>query len=130
MTEFSDVSEQERRNFRVSVQMNSFLYPVDGNWEGRRRIETINVSCGGIAFYASPGLEIGETAEVVLPMTVPPLIIQVRLLRKQDINQDRSWYGAKFVELRPEADQMIGEAVFDIQRQNRLRDLNKPEEEV
>ena len=130
MAEFSAMTEQQRRNFRVPVQMDSFVYPADKSWSGRRKIQTIDVSCGGIAFYADPGLKPGDIVEVVLPMTVNPLIVQVELLRKEQTEGEYARYAAKFIALGPEADQMIGEAVFQIQRQNRLWTRNEEETEV
>ncbi len=130
MIEFSAMTEQQRRNFRVPVEMDSFIYPIDRSWSGRRKIQTIDVSCGGIAFYSDPGLEIGDIVEVVLPMTANPLIVQVKLLRKEQTEGKCACYAAKFIALGPEADQMIGEAVFHIQRQNRLWVRNEEEREV
>ena len=129
MTEFSAMTEQQRRNFRVPVEMDSFVYPIGKRWSGRRKIRTIDVSCGGIAFYTDPGLEVGEVVEVVLPMTANPLIERIELLRKERVTWERVCYTGKFIALRPEADKMICEAVFGIQRENRLRELSKSEEE-
>ena len=120
MTEISAMTDDERRNFRVPVQRDSFVYPADGSWQGRRRIQTVDMSCGGIAFCGDSGLEVGDTAEVVLPMMEHPLIVQVRLLRKEKTTENRACYGAKFIELTPEAEQLICQAVFGVQRQNRL----------
>ena len=120
MTEFhSTIEDDERRNFRVPVQEKSFLYPVDGSWKGRRAIETIDLSCGGIAFYSDSGMNSGDVAEVVIPMTANPLLLQIKLLRKDEVTAERARYAAKFVALQPEEDQMICEAVFNIQLQNR-----------
>ena len=121
MTEFHSTIDDERRNFRVPVQEKSFLYPVDGSWKGRRAIETIDLSCGGISFYSDSGMNSGDIAEVVIPMTANPLLLQIKLLRKDEVTAERARYAAKFVALQPEEDQMICEAVFNIQLQNRSR---------
>ena len=129
MAEFHSAIDAERRNFRVPVQVNSFLYPVDGSWKGRRAIETIDLSCGGIAFYSDSGMNIGDLAEIVIPITTNPLLLQIKLLRKDEVTAERAWYAAKFVELQPEEDQMICEAVFHVQLQNRARRKNTEEME-
>ena len=129
MAEFHSATDAERRNFRVPVQVNSFLYPVDGSWKGRRAIETIDLSCGGIAFYSDSGMNIGDLAEVVIPITTNPLLLQIKLLRKDEVIAERARYAAKFVELQPEEDQMICEAVFNVQLQNRARRKNTEEME-
>ena len=129
MAEFHSAIDAERRNFRVPVQVNSFLYPVDGSWKGRRAIETIDLSCGGIAFYSDSGMKIGDLAEVVIPITTNPLLLQIKLLRKDEVTAERARYAAKFVELQLEEDQMICEAVFNVQLQNRARRKNTEEME-
>ena len=130
MTEFSAMSDNQRRNFRVPVQMDSFVYPADGSWQGRRRIQTVDLSCSGISFCAGQGLEIGDIVEVVLPMTADPLIVPAELLRKETLTENRICYAAKFIELQPEAEQMICQAVFGIQRQEWLNRSNRGEMEV
>ena len=129
MIEFSAMADNRRQNFRVPIQMDSFVYPTDGSWQGRRRIRTEDLSCSGISFSADPEMEIGDVMEVVLPMTADPLIVQIELLRKEELTNSTR-YGAKFIELRPEAEQMICQAVFDIQRRERLNRSNTKEREV
>ena len=63
-------------------------------------------------------------AEVVLPMTAYPLIVRIELLRKEKLTWNRICYAAKFIELQPEAEQMICQAVFQIQCQERLNRSN------
>ena len=124
MTEFQInqmKTEWERRNFRIPVEMDSFLYPTDHSWQGRRRLKTVDLSCGGLAFYADSGLEIGDVAQVVLPMTVDPLIVRIKLLRKENAAEKKTFYAAKFIDLSTEEDQMICEAVFNIETKNRPR---------
>ena len=62
---------EARQNLRVPVRFESFLYPVSGSWKGRRSIVSQDLSCGGIAFFCSPPPEIGETVELVVPITAP-----------------------------------------------------------
>ena len=127
MTEFSAAAENQRRNFRVPIQMDSFVYPADGSWQGRRSIQTVDLSCSGISFCTGPGLDVGDVVEVVLPMTAQPLIIRAELMRKEKITWNRICCAAKFIELQPEAEQMICQAVFSIQRQERLNRSNTGE---
>ena len=39
-----------RRNLRVPIKFNTFIYPITGRWQGRREIQSIDLSCGGVAF--------------------------------------------------------------------------------
>ena len=104
-----------RRSLRMPVKFNSFIYPVDGSFLGRMALRSIDLSHGGVAFYAPPGLEIGTVAEVVIPVTVEPLIVKMQILRKQELNNGKVYYAAKFVELQDAEEDLICKAVFGIQ---------------
>ena len=108
-----------RRNLRIPVQFDSFLYPLTGNWTGRRRLRSIDLSCGGLAFYADDRLEIGERAEAVVPTNTQPLVMRIQILRRQPLENDLAYYGSKFVDMHRTEEQMICETVFSIQLQNR-----------
>jgi len=70
-----------RKNLRVPVHFNSFIYTVNGGWRGRREVESNDLSCGGIAFFTDCSLQIGEQIEVVIPVTSEPLVVRCELLR-------------------------------------------------
>lgn len=110
-----------RRNLRIPVTFNSYLYPISGSWKGRKALQSIDLSCGGIAFYADDGLEAGETVEIVIPKTTFPLIVKMGILRKEKLNGEQTFYAGKFLQLEREEENMIREAVFSIQLQNRKR---------
>ena len=46
-----------RRNLRVPVKFDSFVYPITGSWRGRRSVQSLDLSCGGVAFRGDAGLE-------------------------------------------------------------------------
>ena len=56
------------RNLRVPIRFASFIYPLPGaQWQGRRAISSIDLSCGGVAFYCAPTLQVGDCCEIVIP---------------------------------------------------------------
>ena len=114
-----------RRNLRIPVVFDSFLYPIKGQWKGRRSIRSIDLSCGGIAFYGDQGLEIGEQAEVVIPITTEPLIVQIQILRIQELKHGRTYYAAKFINMCLDEEHKICEAVFGIELENHSRAVRK-----
>ena len=119
------LNPEMRRNLRIPVVFDSFLYPVKGQWKGRRSIRAIDLSCGGIAFYSDQGLEIGEQAEVVIPITTAPLILQIQILRIQELKHGRTYYAAKFINMCFDEEQMVCEAVFGIELDNHSRTTRK-----
>lgn len=118
-----------RRNLRIPVEFESFIYPVSGRWKGRKRLRSVDLSCGGLAFYAPDDLQIQERVEVVIPKTTYPLILQMQIIRKEECSQGSAYYAAKFVDLELQEEHMIREAVFSIQLQNRRRGSMKDEME-
>ena len=119
-----------RRNLRIPVQFHSFVYPLSGIWKGRKSVRSIDLSCGGIAFYTDRGMEIGETAEVVIPHAKNPLIVRIKILRKQELKSERTYYAAKFIELLPDEEQWICNKVFSIELQNRTKATQTEEMEA
>ncbi len=108
-----------RRNLRIPVAFHSFIYPLTGRWKGRRTILSEDISCGGIAFYCEEALEDGEEIEVVVPVCSQPLILRAQVLRTRLTGGRVPLYACKFLELLPEEESMVREAVFGIQLKNR-----------
>lgn len=113
------LDEDMRRSLRVPVRFDSFLYPITGSWEGRIPVVCHAISCGGIAFFCAYPLKIAEVAEIVVPITTQPLILQVRVLRLRPSASPISLYSAKFVNIINDEEVMVREAVFCQQIRNR-----------
>jgi hypothetical protein len=101
-----------RETLRVPVNFHSFAYPLSGSWKGRRAIQAVDLSCGGIAFCCQETLYIGESLEVVIPMAKHPLILTCQILRSQPSPDGDVIYGAKFSDLCDDADKLVQEYVF------------------
>ena len=108
-----DVSVQ--RELRIPVRFDSFIYPLDDSFKGRKTMVSIDLSCGGMSFYSDSRLELGQTVETVIPVTTNPLVVTMEILRKQMLNDGRAYYAARFVDLLEEEEKLICEAVFGIQ---------------
>ncbi len=107
------------RNLRVPVRFGSFIYPISGAWRGRREIQSVDLSCGGVAFYGEPVLAQGEEFEIVLPVTTRPLLLRCRVLRQQELTRGRCFFAAKFLDMCDDEETAVREAVFRIQLMNR-----------
>lgn len=111
-----------RKNLRVRVDFESFIYPLTGGWPGRRRVESHDLSCGGIAFYTDHSLQVGEQFEVVVPVTSQPLVVRGQILRMRPSGEGGSiLYAAKFVDLCNDEETLLREAVFNLQLSARFR---------
>ena len=108
-----------RRNLRVPVKFDSFVYPVTGRWRGRRRVQSLDLSCGGVAFRGETGLQEGERVELVVPTNEAPLILCCQILRVKDLQDGKQLYATKFVDMCEDEEVTVREAVFSLQLRNR-----------
>jgi len=109
------LDSEYRRSLRIPVRFDSFIYPVDDSFKGRKLLRSIDLSHGGIAFYSDEGMKIGDILEVVIPVTTQPLIVKMKILRRQELANGRTYYAAEFVDLLEDEETMICKAVFGIQ---------------
>jgi hypothetical protein len=108
-----DMGMGVRKNFRMPVDFESFIYPDAG---GRYIIKSIDLSCGGIAFYSVASLPAGSETEVVIPITAEePLIVRCAILRVIPFAPPIQKYACQFVDLIQDEEEMIREAVFNVQ---------------
>lgn len=108
-----------RRNLRVPVRFDTFIYSLPGSgWRGRQPAQAIDLSCGGLAFYSEFHLEVHDTVEIVITPTEEPVILRCEILKRQDL-QSRFMYATKFVDLCEDEEVAVREAVFSLQLQAR-----------
>ena len=104
-----------RENLRILTDFSSVMYPVSGRWKGQRAVRGKDLSCGGVAFYASTALEDREIVELVLPVTDSPLVIKTQILRTLKEEGNVPLYAAMFIDLIQDEEALIRKAVFSIQ---------------
>lgn len=122
-----ELGEEVRRNLRMPVRFESFLYPVSGAWKGRVPILSNDLSCGGVAFFCARHLERGETAQIVIPVTTQPLLVDIKVLRERPSPEPIPLYAAEFVDMIHDQETMIREAVFSIQLRQAFETQNRQE---
>lgn len=110
-----------RKDLRVPLHSESFLYFTDGNGSARCKIHFVDISCGGTAFYGPAGLDKCGSIEIVLPITTCPLVLMCQILNARELRNNRVLYAAKFLDLCNDEEKMIREAVFGLQLGNRSR---------
>lgn len=120
LEKIATLDPEVRRNLRVPVKFDTFLYALPSSaWTGRRRAQSIDLSCGGIAFYADCQLELHEQMEIVVTPTEEPVILRCEILRKQELQNNRYLYATKFVDMCEDEEVVVREAVFSLQLQSR-----------
>ena len=121
------MGSEVRRHFRMPVSFESYLYPHAG---GRSLFRSIDLSCGGIAFYSAALLGVGDDPEVVIPITSEgPLILSVNILRAMPFNGPIQRFACQFINIIPDQEAMLQEAVFNVQMASiRLANRQKQKE--
>lgn len=111
-----------RENLRVALCFDTFIYPINNSFVGRRKVITYDISSGGIAFFSDIHYQAGETIEFLIPITSRPLLVQGCVIRQECFEDGRTLYAAKFINLCEAEEAMIREAVFSMQiKQRRQR---------
>ena len=65
LEKIATLDPEVRRNLRVPVKFDTFLYALPASaWTGRREAQSIDLSCGGIAFCTDVSLESGDVVEM------------------------------------------------------------------
>ena len=85
---------------------------------GRHPAQSIDLSCGGIAFYSEFDLEVHDEVEIVVTPTEEPVILHCEVLKRQEL-QNRFMYATKFVDMCEDEEVVVREAVFSLQLQAR-----------
>lgn len=112
------LSEETRRNLRVALRFDTYIYPSHPHSFGRLSISSFDISCGGIALFSSIPLAPGETYTIVIPILHTPLILPIRVLRPRSIEMDGqtlSAYSCTFYDLLPQEEALLRETIFDYQ---------------
>jgi hypothetical protein len=115
VTRLRRLGSEVRENLRMPTDFHSFIYPCSGPWTGRRAVQACDLSCGGIAFYCQEELGPRERLEIVVPITVPPLILRCEVLRRRPSDRSAILYAAKFINMCNDEETMVRRAVFHIQ---------------
>ena len=111
-----------RKNLRVPVSVDSFIYPLTGGWLGRRVVRTNDLSCGGVAFFTNYSLRAGERFEIVVPVTSQPLVVAGDILRVRPSGDGgHILYAARFTNLCNDEETLLRESVFNLQLSGRSR---------
>ena len=111
------LEQKDRQNLRVPARFVSYLYSVSGAWKGRVPIVSHDLCSGGLAFFCPRSLQVGEQVQVVIPVTANPLLLDMEILRCRSGPGQDLLYAGKFLSMLREAESMVREAVFHLQRQ-------------
>lgn len=121
LEKIATLDPEVRRNLRVPVKFETFIYPITRIWRySRQQVQSIDLSCGGIAFYGDGSLEEGEWIEIIIPITEGPLILHCEILRKKELRNGRFLYAVKFIDMCEDEEVTVREAVFSIQLESRF----------
>ncbi|MCI8524447.1 MAG: PilZ domain-containing protein [Oscillospiraceae bacterium] len=117
LEKLQNLGHELRQNVRVPIVFSTPIYPLSGDWRGRRWVQSVDLSCGGIAFLIEEELAVGERLEVVIPITDQPLVLPFEVLRTRP---HRNFCAGQFVDLCHDQEALVRKAVFGIQIDQRV----------
>ena len=94
----------------ISYDLNDEYYTVD--------IQTKDISSGGMCFRCSEDLDMEIVYETVIEWVETPMIVKLKLLRKEIDENNVISYGCKFLDLYPDEESMLRAGVYYIQTKN------------
>lgn len=104
---------------RVPYVMESFIYPVSNDWEGRGRIVTKDLSCGAVSFTCDRSLALQEVVEVAVVVRDGAHLIHSKVISKTHNPDGTEQYVSKFISGVEEVEQVIRKEVLYLQLKQR-----------
>lgn len=121
LTQIGSQPPDSRRNLRVPLEFDTYVYPLTGRWRGRMAGRLQDLSCGGVAFFCGDPLEIDEWVEIAVPALEGLLLLKAQILRRRDPENGEWFHAAKFVDMCEDEEVLAREMVFNIQLTNHSR---------
>lgn len=119
----AELGEDPLDALRVPYEIESFVYPISNNWEGRGRIITKDLSCGAVSFTCDRSLALKEVVEVAVVVRAGAHLIHSKVISKTHNPDGTEQYVGKFISGVEEVEQVIRKEVLYLQLKQ--RDDNK-----
>ena len=118
--EVVNISAQMRTEIEIKIRVDTNLIklfpPEEQKVPVAVPIVTNDISCGGIGFVSKADFDKEGTYEVVIPITSPPTVIDLAIMRKEfQPEQNQYVYGSKFLDLDIVEERMLRKAIFKVQ---------------
>ena len=119
-TDVVNISAQMRTEIKIKIRVDTNLIklfpPEEQKIPVAVPIVTNDISCGGIGFVSKADFDKEGTYEVVVPITSPPTVIDLTIMRKEFQPEKKQYvYGSKFTDLDIVEERMLRKAIFKIQ---------------
>ena len=100
---------------RVVVDFNSSITCETDEGEQAFDIKVINLSAGGMCFLCLNELPLDQTYETVVEWIETPIVVKLKLLRKEETEGTMFSYGCKFIGLHNYEESLLRAGVYYIQ---------------
>jgi len=105
----------QQKNVRVDVDFSGILtFEIKGVKYGYD-IHIKDISSGGFGFHCEENLPMEQIYEYIVDWGIEPIVVNVRLVRKEKINEGGYAYGCCFMDIYPDEEMILRGAVFYIQ---------------
>jgi hypothetical protein len=104
-----------RKDVRVNVNFDSCILCKSDDGYLSIDIKVRNVSSGGMCFICHDNLAMDKIYETVVDWIKTPIVVKLKLLRKEHVENNMILYGCSFVDLLKEEEKLLRAGVFYIQ---------------
>ena len=103
------------RDVRVAYFSDSSISYETEDGEYKIDIQIKDISSGGMCFYCSLDLDMNIIYESVIEWVSTPIVVKLKLLRKEIDDNGKTSYGCKFLDLYPDEESLLRAGVYYIQ---------------
>ena len=131
-SDFENISHELKDDLKVDYMRKAQITITDEETGEKKNIPVVikDVSGGGTCFMTQESLRVGEIVEVVYDFTRDPLLVKLKIIRKENhINDVNYHYGCRMLPLNMVQESMIKQAIFRIDIENK-RGKSKFEEDM
>jgi len=116
LSDIRNIGSILHNDVRVWVDIPATIYLENENEHFEYNIKERNISSGGMCFACNEDLNMETTYETVIEWTKTPIVVKIKLLRKEKDPVERTTvYGCRFVDLIREEEFLLRAGVYNIQ---------------
>lgn len=120
--DFENISDELKNDLKVD-----YVYKTKVTFEDEETDEEIvipvvmkDVSRGGVCFFTSESLKVGQVLDMIFEFTKEPLPVKLEIIRRERYPKDpHYYYGCKIISLNIVEESMLKQAIFRIDIENK-----------
>lgn len=120
--DFENISHELKNDLKIEYVYKTQLVLIDEEHGDDISLPVVikDISCGGICFFTTESLRLGQAVEIIFEFTKDPLPVRLQIIRKESYLGDRNfYYGCKVISLNMFQESILKQAIFRIDIENK-----------